>query len=143
MKRDPSIAIALAWLVPGLGHLYMGRPKKALFFFLALTLTYLAGYVLADFRFVRFDDNPFYYVGRWGSGLTWVATWLCGDAGPRGFSPMELYEPGLLYMCSAGLLNVVLVLNILTLKVEEPAKAVAVPPAPLPPAPAVPPRAEA
>lgn len=136
MKKDPFIALALAWLVPGLGHLFLGRPKKALFFFAALTLTYLAGYVLADFRFVRIDDNPFYYVGRWGSGMTWLATWLIRDNGPRGFSPHEFYEPGLLYMCSAGLLNVVLVLNILGLKDPAPAAAAgdtAAPAAPPPP----------
>ncbi|MBI2923677.1 MAG: hypothetical protein HYY18_21685 [Planctomycetes bacterium] len=129
--RDPSIALVLAWLVPGLGHLYLGKPKKALFFFLTLSLVYLAGFVLADFRFVRFDDNPFYYVGRWGSGLTWVATWLTTNNPPRGTTPLELYEPGLLYMCSAGLLNVVLVLNILSgTHASEPAKSDA--PAPPP-----------
>jgi len=120
MKRDPLIAIALAWVLPGLGHLFLGRPRKALFFFATLTLTYLLGYVLADFRFVRFDDNPFYYVGRYGSALTWFATWLIRDNGPRGITPLEFYEPGLLYMCAAGLLNVVLVLNLLSLK-EVPA----------------------
>lgn len=135
MKRDPFIAIALAWLVPGLGHLFLGRPRKALFFFLALTLTYLAGYILADFRFVRMEDNPFYHVGRWGSGMTWLATWLIRDNGPRGFSPHEFYEPGLLYMCAAGLLNVVLVLNIVGLKAPAegsapPAGTPATPPAP-------------
>ena len=116
MKRYPLLAIALAWFVPGLGHLFLGRPRKALFFFATLTFTYILGYVLADFRFVRYDDNPFYYVGRYGSGLTMLATWLIRDNGPRGISPLEYYEPGLLYMCSAGLLNVVLVLNLLSLK---------------------------
>jgi hypothetical protein len=116
MKRDPILAVALAWLLPGLGHLLLGRPRKALFFFVTLTLTYVLGYVLADFRFVRYDDNPFYYVGRYGSGLTMLATWLIRDNGPRGISPLEFYEPGLLYMCSAGLLNVVLILNLLSLK---------------------------
>ena len=48
-----------------------------------------------------------------------LATWLCRNNGPRGFSRMEFYEPGLLYMCSAGLLNVVLVLNILAVKTDE------------------------
>lgn len=133
LHRDPSIALVLAWLVPGLGHLYLGKPRKALFFFLTLSLVYLAGFVLADFRFVRFDDNPFYYVGRWGSGMTWVATWLSANNPPRGVSPLELYEPGLLYMCSAGLLNVVLVLNILA--GTQPA------PAPKPEEPAPPPAA--
>ena len=122
MKRDPSIAIVLAWLVPGLGHLYLGKPGKALFFFLALTLTYAAGYMLADFRFVRYDDNPFYYVGRWGSGLTWLLTSFVIENPPRRISPLEFWEPGLLYMCAAGLLNVVLVLNILQGRtLDEPA----------------------
>lgn len=124
-KRDPILAFALAWLVPGLGHVYLGKVKKGLFFFATLVLTYALGYVLADFRFVRFDDNPFYYVGRFGSGLIWLATWLIRDNGPRGVTPLQFYEPGLLYMCAAGLLNLVLVLNIAAGR-QEPAA----PPAP-------------
>jgi hypothetical protein len=113
MRRDPSIALLLAWLVPGAGHLWLGKPRKALFLFASVCALYLAGYLLADFRFVRWDDNPFYYLGRWGSGLTWLATWLVRDNPPRGAVPLEYYETGLLYMCSAGLLNAVLVLNLL------------------------------
>ncbi|NUN48602.1 MAG: hypothetical protein HUU15_07220 [Candidatus Brocadiae bacterium] len=112
-RRDPTLAFLAAWILPGLGHLLLGKPRKALFFFVSLSGLYALGYLLADFRFVRFEDNQFYHVGRWGSGLTWAATWLVEKNPPRGVIPMEHYEIGLLYMCSAGLLNVVLMLNLL------------------------------
>jgi hypothetical protein len=113
MKRDPTLAFLAGWLVPGLGHLMMGKPRKAMFFFASLASLHAAGYVLADFRWVRYEDNMFYWVGRWGSGLSWAATWLVESNPPRNAVPMEYYEVGLLYMCAAGLLNVILMLNLL------------------------------
>ena len=113
MRKDQTLALALAWLVPGLGHLYVGKPRKALFFFVTLTLLYVVGYVLADFRFVRLDDNPFYYVGRWGSGVVLLSTQFAIDHAPRHSMPLDFWEPGLLYMCASGLLNLVLVFNVL------------------------------
>lgn len=122
-----GVAFLIGWCVPGLGHLFLGRWKKAIFFFGVLGATLLAGLWLTGFRAVGFDDNPFYFVGQYGSGLTMlVATLLAGKdkAYPREDLPIGLFDPGLLYVCVAGLLNFVVALSCLEIKppvpVEEP-----------------------
>lgn len=104
--------LVLGWLVPGLGHMFLGKWGKGLFIFLVLTLTFLAGMVLADFRGVTFDDNQFYFIGRYGSGLTLGLNLLVLSPVPRGLVTPRLYEVGTLYMSLAGLLNILVLFNL-------------------------------
>ena len=46
--RDPWLAAFLAWLVPGLGHLYQGRTAKGLVFMICILGTFLFGLYLGD-----------------------------------------------------------------------------------------------
>jgi len=41
--KDPALAAFLAWLIPGLGHLYQGRLAKAALFFVCIMGTFLYG----------------------------------------------------------------------------------------------------
>jgi len=41
--KDPAMAAFLAWLVPGLGHLYQGRRAKAALFFVCIMGTFVYG----------------------------------------------------------------------------------------------------
>lgn len=104
--------IVIAWLIPGSGHWFLGKRTKALVILGLILITLAAGLLLSDFRNVRFGDNPFYYVGRYGAGLVWLATiWLTQHT-PRGIIPFRYFEIGLLYVCIAGALNAVVVLNL-------------------------------
>src|SRR3954451_9998140 len=42
-KQNPVLVCVAAWLVPGAGHLIVGRGRKALIFFVALTAMYIIG----------------------------------------------------------------------------------------------------
>lgn len=109
---DPLIALALGWCVPGAGHWVLGQRGKAIFFFAAIMLTFAAGVALADFRNVKNEDNEFYWVGQLGCGLIlFIANAVVGYV-PAGKVPIEWYEIGLLYICVAGMMNVVLLLNL-------------------------------
>ncbi|MBI1383100.1 MAG: hypothetical protein GC161_18685 [Planctomycetaceae bacterium] len=46
----PAVALVLAWVLPGAGHLYLGRLAAALVGFLAVVGLYAAGVFLADGR---------------------------------------------------------------------------------------------
>src|SRR3989304_2264410 len=41
--KDPRLAAFLAWLVPGLGHLYQGRRGKGVLFFVCIVGTFVYG----------------------------------------------------------------------------------------------------
>jgi hypothetical protein len=113
-----SAAFLAAWLVPGAGHLVMGKWKKGLFFFALLGAAYAFGMHIAGWRPVSFDDNPFYFVGQYGSGATYLFAKLRGaeKAILRDDIHPSWFDPGLLYVCVVGLLNLVIMLNILDLK---------------------------
>ena len=46
--KDPALAAFLAWLVPGLGHLYQGRTAKGILFFVCLMSTFAYGCYLGS-----------------------------------------------------------------------------------------------
>ncbi len=132
-ERRRGIAFLAAWVFPGAGHLVLGKWAKGLFFFALLGGLYLAGLWIVGFRSVDWDENPFYYVGQYGSGLTWLGGRVLF---PEKSFPLERphlswYDPGLLYVCCAGLLNLVVMLNLVDLRTSAPAAA----PAPEKPAP--------
>lgn len=107
--RRTGIAFFLGWFVPGAGHLLLGRPVKAAALFLILATLYVTGFWLSGWRQVSFDDNPFYYVGQFGSGVTTLLGQLLAEpkAFPRDDLPPKWIDPALLYVCIAGLLNIV------------------------------------
>ena len=145
-ERIKGVAFFVGWLVPGAGHVLVGQWKKGLFFFLILGATYLFGMWIAGFRPVSFDDNPFYFVGQYGSGVTMLIAKLRGAekavVGPS-LHP-SWFDPGLLYVCVVGLLNLVVMMSVLDAKAPAPAAPVpaAAPAAAVPvaaaPAPAAP-----
>ena len=108
-------AFLAGWILPGAGHLVLGRWKKGLFFLVLLSATCGFGLWLVDFRAVSFADNPFYYIGQYGCG----ALMLLSKSLDRSYIPANLppswYDPGLLYICVAGLLNVVVMMNVIDL----------------------------
>ncbi|MDZ7615625.1 MAG: DUF6677 family protein [Patescibacteria group bacterium] len=78
--RDPVVAAVLAWLVPGLGHLYQGRLAKAALFFLCIMTTFVYGLALGSApekgwygRVVYYSwrpgDKRLFYLCQAGAGL--------------------------------------------------------------------------
>jgi hypothetical protein len=112
--RKVGVAFFLGWFVPGAGHFLLGRRVKAAVLFGLLALIYIVGLWLCGWRMVSFDDNPFYYVGQFGSGLTSILGQLLADpkAFPRPELPPKWIDPGMLYVCVAGLLNIVIMMSV-------------------------------
>ncbi|HZL72877.1 MAG TPA: DUF6677 family protein [Planctomycetota bacterium] len=112
--RRAGLAFFLAWFVPGAGHLLLGRPVKAAFLFLILAALYVTGLWLSGWKYVSFDDNPFYYVGQFGSGVTTLLAQLFEEpkAFPRPDFPTKWVDPAMLYVCVAGLLNIVVTVGV-------------------------------
>lgn len=106
------IQLVFSWLVPGAGHWLKGNYKKAVFFFVIINFTMLLGIYLADFRDIHAYENPFYFLGRFGSG--WVIMFLTLLTGftPLSGTRTDLFEVGSLYICVASLLNLLVMMNI-------------------------------
>jgi len=115
-----TIAFIISWLIPGLGYLLLNKRIKALLLFTSVMLLVLAGIVMTDFRDIRFVDNPYYYVGRFGSGLIWGIIIMILHPQPSGIIPMQYFDIGHLYLCVAGTLNLVIALSVFNQRGNEP-----------------------
>jgi hypothetical protein len=106
------LVLLTGWAIPGLAHWYYGYRLKAVIFFTIISLCLLIGLVLTDFRAVRYADNPFYYIGQFGSGFVLFFNTLLTSEMPNGLVSLRYFEIGLLYICTAGILNLIIVLNL-------------------------------
>jgi hypothetical protein len=120
-QRRQAAAFFVGWIFPGAGHFLLGRWGKGLFFFFVLAATYVFGLWVSGWHTVSFDDNPFYYVGQYGSGLTMLVGGLLGEpkAFPRSDLPVRWFDPGLLYVCVVGLLNLVIMMSVFDVKAKR------------------------
>lgn len=125
---DRILAAALTWLVPGAGYWLLGyRTRAVLFAVLLLGLFWtgellLAGNGNGQFMAVTYEVHPVFFVLQSGNGLSaFLANFIWGAAahadGLRDIKdmPRHLYL-GILLCVISGMLNVLLVLNVLDRK---------------------------
>lgn len=113
--RTSSKAIALnlllAWLVPGLGHLRYGLRGKAVLYFVTLSLAFVVGLWLGEWRDVHAGKFPLYLLAQiWLGGPTLLALLTTSDL--RITHDIAQLDAGLLFTAVAGLLNVVVLVDL-------------------------------
>jgi hypothetical protein len=108
------IAFICSWLIPGGGFFVLKRPLKGVVFFFMVAGLVTIGLFLSDFREIRMQDNPFYYLGKFGSGLIYLVCYLFMSYSPHGWVSIKYSEIGLLYICVAGALNLVVLMGLLS-----------------------------
>jgi hypothetical protein len=107
-----ALVCAAAWLVPGAGHLWLGRRQKGLVFLLAIPLMFLMGVQLEGSIFPFQAAEPLVFlaaIAELGTGLPWILT-RAMDAG-AGTVTAATWEYGNTFMIVAGLLNALVVLD--------------------------------
>jgi hypothetical protein len=55
--KDPRVAAFLAWLLPGLGHIYQGRTGKGILYFVCIIGTFVFGLYIGEGRVVYASTN--------------------------------------------------------------------------------------
>lgn len=108
----PILAGALAWMVPGLGHLYLGRRGRAAIFFLVIGCAIVLGCVLHGNLYHPVAGQPLTTVatlGAMGMGLPYFL--LRYAAHYAGVITSIGYEYGTAFLLTAGLMNLLLVLD--------------------------------
>ena len=112
-RRSSLAAVALAWLFPGLGHYYLGRRRSALAFALIVTATFLAGLSFQGRLYTVEAGQPLTILATFavfGAGLLNMAARIFSD-NPGGTILAVTYEYGCAYLLTAGLMNLLLVLD--------------------------------
>jgi hypothetical protein len=103
---------AAAWLVPGGGHLWLGRRQKGLIFLVVLPLMFVAGLALEGRLFPFELTQPLVALAAFadlGGGLPYFIAKGIG-AGEGRVVAMS-YEYGNAFLIVAGLLNMLVVLD--------------------------------
>lgn len=102
----------LAWLVPGVGHFYLGMPKRGMIIFFTICATFMLGLVLGGIDLVDPHLETTWFCAQVLAGLPAVIAVLLQnpDVPPGVGRGMDL---GQLYTGVAGLLNLLCVVDAL------------------------------
>lgn len=111
--RHAAVAVALAWIFPGVGHLYLGRRRTALLYALIVTATFLLGLSFEGRLYTIDRSQPLSILATFavsGSGVLNLAARFLSD-NPSGTILAPTYEYGCAYLLTAGLMNLLLMLD--------------------------------
>lgn len=102
-----------AWFVPGLGHFWLRKPRKGLVFATLLPLMFVIGLLLSGRIFPFEPSEPLVLLAAFanvGIGLPYFLAWMAGAG--AGTVVAATYEYGNTYLIVAGLLNMLVVLDV-------------------------------
>jgi hypothetical protein len=110
--RPVWLLYPLAWLVPGGGHLWLGRTRNGLVFLITLTAMFAFGLAL-DGRLFPFDlSEPLVglaAIADLGAGLPYFLATAMGWGAGRAVS--VTYDYGNAFLITAGLLNALVIID--------------------------------
>lgn len=112
-SRNPWAAAALAWVFPGLGHAYLGRPRRALFYAAIVTIAFLLGLSFQGRLYSIQSGQPLTVLATfavYGAGVLNLAARIF-SGNPSGSVLAVTYEYGCAYLLTSGLMNLLLVLD--------------------------------
>ncbi len=117
MNKRAAIAMALAYLVPGAGHFYLGHRSRAIVFFVIVVLMFSIGIAIDGSLYTLMDSlrsgallKLLASFGSIGSGLMYF---IASAMGPHGDVRSFTFEYGTTFTLTAGLMNLLLVLDCL------------------------------
>jgi hypothetical protein len=112
-RGNRAVAVLVAWIFPGLGHAYLGRRRTALLYALIVTATFLLGLSFEGRLYTIERSQPLTILATFavsGTGLlNLAARFLSSNPGGTILSPT--YEYGCAYLLTAGLMNLLLMLD--------------------------------
>ena len=113
LERNPFLAAALAWVFPGLGHFYLGRRRPGVLFAIIVTVCFVLGLSFEGRLYTIESGQPLTILATfavYGAGLLNIAARLL-SSNPGGSVLAVTYEYGCAYLLTAGLMNLLLMLD--------------------------------
>ncbi len=108
----PLVAVLFAWIVPGAGHLYLGRRRRAISFFCLVLVSLIVGVALEGRLWVMAEGNPISTLATlacMGMGLPYFV--LRFGFAYQGDMLGPGWEYGAAFITTAGLMNLLLILD--------------------------------
>ncbi|MBV9496596.1 MAG: hypothetical protein JOZ54_20295 [Acidobacteria bacterium] len=115
MHRRTWIAMILAYLIPGMGHIYLDRRQRGAAFFGIVTFLFLFGLAIDGSLYTMIPGNLLSVLatlGSMGSGAYYFTARAISEShGAFGDVKSITYEHGKMFTLTAGLMNLLLVLD--------------------------------
>jgi TM2 domain-containing membrane protein YozV len=112
-RGNAVVAVLSAWLVPGLGHLYLKRPLRGLAFFVLVVASVLIGCTLEGNLYRAVAGQPLTILATFASmGMGFLYFLLRYALHYQGNIMGAGYEYGTAFLLTAGLMNLLLVLDV-------------------------------
>jgi hypothetical protein len=115
MNKRAIVAMVLAYLVPGAGHFYLGYRARAAAFFAIVLLLFSLGLAIDGSLYTLMDSlssgallKLLASFGSIGAGLVYF---IAAAMGPHGDVRSITFEYGTTFTLTAGLMNLLLVLD--------------------------------
>jgi hypothetical protein len=112
-RLHPALAAALAWVFPGVAHFALGRRRTAFAYAAIVTVMFLLGLSFEGRLYTIERSQPLTILATFavsGAGLLNVFARLLTD-NPGGTILSPTYEYGCAYLLTAGLMNLLLMLD--------------------------------
>jgi len=125
-ENTPVLLLALSWLIPGAGHLLLGKRVRAVVFASVILAAFITGVLLSGELGVPRPGEPFSWLATaagLGNGILYFLRlfWLNGIGGFFSSLPLGLsgggetaalgFDYGKVFLISAGLMNLLVVLD--------------------------------
>jgi hypothetical protein len=113
MKARPVVAMILAYLVPGLGHVYLGRRARGVAFFCIVVFLFVLGLSIDGGLYTPASSRGalLKMLASWGSMGSGLLYFIGHELGSYGDVTSSTYEYGSTFTLTAGLMNLLLVLD--------------------------------
>jgi TM2 domain-containing membrane protein YozV len=112
-RGNAVVAVLSAWLVPGLGHFYLKRPLRGLAFFALVVASVLIGCNLEGHLYQVMAGQPLTILATFASmGMGFLYFLLRYALHYQGNIMGAGYEYGTAFLLTAGLMNLLLVLDV-------------------------------
>ena len=113
MNKNSTLAMILAYLIPGAGHFYLGYRRRAAVFFAIVLFMFVIGLAIdGNLYTVQESGRMFLRIlasfGTMGAGIIYF---IARAMGPHGDVTSITYEYGTTFTLTAGLMNLLLVLD--------------------------------
>jgi len=76
----PLLALLLAWIVPGTGHMYLGRVKRGIILLVTIAATFWAGIAVGGVMTVDSKQQRWWFVAQMFTGVHGLVSWQRQEA---------------------------------------------------------------
>lgn len=120
------VAVVLAWLIPGLGHIYLGHKVRGIIFFVAITLTFGTGVAIGGVKSIHTrkpgvdvaasgeSDRSWWFFAQIINGAYAITSYTVGKQSSSAiYLPWPSGDVASVYTGVAGMLNLLIILDAL------------------------------